>query len=214
MKTYKKSTVSFITYIGNKMCNYGKDKIERLYLAQLKTILLQHSLIIKILIELQRFSLTLYLSAGVIRNLIWAHLHDEDYSLKNTEIDIIFYDEKDDGTQNLKIERVLVEVFPDIDWDIVNQALVHGWYVTDQGKKIPPLSSIEHALSLWPETATAVAIRLNLDNEFECISPFGLSDLFELKLRWNKALVSEETFIARLKQKKFLEKWPKLKIIS
>ncbi len=34
------------------------------------------------------------------------------------------------------------------------------------------------------ETVTALALRLK-DDELELIAPFGLADLFELKLRWN-----------------------------
>lgn len=31
-----------------------------------------------------------YLSAGVIRNMVWSNLHDQVYCLDNTEIDVIF----------------------------------------------------------------------------------------------------------------------------
>lgn len=108
----------------------------------------------------------------------------------------------------------MIEAFPNIHWDITNQALVHEWYRTDNGASIAPLLSIEHALSLWPETATAIAIRLNKQNQIECIAPFGLRDLFELKLRWNSALVSHAVFKQRIHQKKFLEKWSKLELIE
>ncbi|MDY6490432.1 nucleotidyltransferase family protein, partial [Acinetobacter faecalis] len=50
--------------------------------------------------------------------------------------------------------------------------------------------------------------------EIEYIAPFGLSDLFELKLRWNKNLVSHDVFLYRLKTKDFLGKWSKLKLID
>lgn len=196
------------------MKNYKKDEAESLYLVQLKTLFLQHTIIHKILIQLQHFPFALYLSAGVIRNLIWVHLHDEDYVLENTEIDVIFYHQEDDGTQSSIIESILAETFPFVCWDVTNQALVHEWYTKDDGTKISPLHSIEHALSLWPETATAVAIRLNEYAEFECIAPLGLSDLFELKLRWNKALVSQKVFRQRIQQKQFLQKWPQLVVIE
>lgn len=184
------------------------------YMNQLEKILFNHCEILHVLKFLYQIEPNAFIAAGVIRNAIWAHLHGYHYSLYKTEVDVIYYDSQDDGTCQNRLKLELQKAFPLSEWDIVNQALVHEWYVTDQGKKIPPLSSIEYALSLWPETATAVAIRLNQNNELECIAPFGLNDLFELKLRWNKALVSEETFNARLKQKTFLEKWPKLKIIS
>ncbi|HAV16136.1 MAG TPA: hypothetical protein DCW91_02545, partial [Acinetobacter nosocomialis] len=92
--------------------------------------------------------------------------------------------------------------------------LVHTWYRKDNGEKIQPLTSIEEALSLWSETATAIAIRFDTFGNLEIIAPFGLSDLFELNLRWNSALVSYQTFKNRVESKNWLQQWPKLKIVN
>ena len=191
-----------------------RNRREKHDLKQLKTIISQHAVIPKILSSLKQFSIPLYLAAGVIRNTVWAHLHDIEYDLNRTEIDVIFYDSHDDGSFYQDIENVLSKIFPHIKWDVTNQALVHQWYKTDRGESIAPLFSIELALSLWLETATAVAIRLTENNKLECIAPFGLSDLFELKLRWNSKLVSYEVFQHRISSKKFLEKWYLLKLIK
>lgn len=64
------------------------------------------------------------------------------------------------------------------------------------------------------ETATAVAIRFDTFGNLEIIAPFGLSDLFELNLRWNSALVSYQTFKNRVESKNWLQQWPKLKIVN
>ena len=68
-------------------------------------------------------------------------------------------------------------------------------------------------MSLWPETATAVAVRLLENNELEIIAPLGLDDLFELKLRWNTALVSHHVFMQRMEEKQFLRRWNKLRLL-
>jgi len=180
------------------------------YLLQLQNIILAHEIIKKFLMLLREIEPQAFIAAGCIRNLVWASLHDQEYILDGTEIDVIFYDSHDDGAYGQAIETQLRKIFPCIEWDITNQALVHEWYTTEQGESIPPLTSIKHALSLWPETATAIAVRLNDCDEIEYIAPFGLDDLFELKLRWNSTFVQQETFMKRLQQKRFLEKWPKL----
>ncbi|WP_257222604.1 MULTISPECIES: nucleotidyltransferase family protein [unclassified Acinetobacter] len=78
---------------------------------------------------------------------------------------------------------------------------------------IQALKSIEHALSLWPETATAIAVKLDDKQQIQLIAPLGLDDLFELNVRWNPRLVSQATFLQRVQQKQFLQRWPKLKLL-
>ena len=187
--------------------------MEEKYAENLKNILTKNTNIMQILKALKVVEPQAYIAAGVIRNTVWAHLHDQPYALENTEVDVIFYDAFDDCHAE-KLQKEMSKIFPNMQWDITNQALVHTWYKTDSGENIAPLTSIEHALSLWPETATAIAVRLNQLNEIEYIAPFGLSDLFELKLRWNKNLVSHDVFLQRLKTKNFLEKWSKLKLMD
>ena len=97
---------------------------------------------------------------------------------------------------------------------MVNQATVHHWYLNENAEKIKAYSSLFDALSAWPETATAIAVRLTENDLLEIIAPFGLSDLFELKLRWNPHLVSYETFLNRVIEKQWLQRWPKLELIK
>ncbi|CAM3063175.1 nucleotidyltransferase family protein [Acinetobacter celticus] len=154
-----------------------------------------------------------YLAAGVIRNSIWAHLHDQHYALNRIEVDVIFFNPQDNGYHEQRIQKYLEAIFPKIIWDVTNQALVHQWYQQENGEGIAPLTSIAHALSLWPETATAVAVRLNAQDHLEFEAPLGLQDLFELNLRWNSALVSQAVFMERIQTKQFLEKWPLLTLV-
>ena len=191
------------------------EKIEELYSSELKDLLIKNEKIIDILKMLKTFAPQAYLAAGVIRNTVWAHLHDQSFSLDQTEIDVIFYDANETNAElSNAIVRQLMQYYPDHIWDVTNQATVHQWYKNDNGDGIEPLSSINHALSLWPETATAVAIRLLENNDLDMIAPFGLDDLFELKLRWNDALVSRGVFANRVASKQFLKKWPKLKWVE
>ena len=185
-----------------------------IYQTKLKQMISTHDALMQILIDLRAFNASAFLSAGVIRNFVWSVLHDQNYDISQTEIDVIFYDLHDEqGFEERCLTQLLKQKFPAQEWDVVNQACVHTWYKTEDGKSIVPLHSIYHALSLWPETATAVAIRLLDNDDFEVIAPFGLEDLFELKLRWNHALVSHAVFMQRVSSKKFLERWERLILI-
>ena len=180
----------------------------------LKKNLFKHRDLYARLVFLRQVKPEAFCSAGVIRNLIWSIAHDQHYALSQTEIDVIFYDVEDEsGFEQRHLAEILKQQFPENDWDVVNQAWVHQWYTTENGASIPPLQSIQHALSLWPETATAVAVRLLGNNALEIIAPLGLDDLFELKLRWNAALVSHDVFMQRMEEKQFLQKWHKLSLL-
>lgn len=187
--------------------------MEEIYAEKLKSIILKNKNIMKILNTLKLCEPQAFIAAGIIRNTVWADLHNQSYDLEGSEVDVIFYDPFNEKKAN-HLQQKMVKIFPHMQWDITNQALVHTWYTTETDENIKPLTSIEHALSLWPETATSIAVRLNNINELEYVAPFGLSDLFELKLRWNKKLVSHNVFLDRLKTKDFLGKWPKLRLIN
>lgn len=165
------------------------------------------------MLSLSKLSEDCYISAGILRNGIWSSLHGYEESI--TEVDVVYYDVYDKDKQKKQyIENELSKQFPNYEWDTTNQAEVHTWYKTDQNQSILPLHSVWHALSLWPETATAIAVRLTKHGEFELIAPFGLSDLFELKLRWNKKLVSEAVFNRRVTEKRFMHRWPQLALVA
>jgi hypothetical protein len=166
------------------------------------------------LVYLRRLNTEAYLAAGVIRNSVWNQLHHWSYEITGTEIDVVYFN-ADVGTawsvEQQQLCDELTQAFPHNTWDVVNQAYVHHWYRTDLGKKIPAYDSLEQALACWPETATAIAVALDEHDQFKVLAPFGLHDLMHLKLRWNDTQVSYETFLQRIQDKQFLEKWPKLK---
>lgn len=165
--------------------------------------------------QLAQLHPTAYLSAGVLRNTVWAHLHGQSFDLQNSDVDVIYHDATEhDHSREKQLQHALARIFPEQQWDVVNQALVHTWYGQGKAEKIQPLVSIEQALSLWPDTATALAVRLNRSGELELIAPFGLHDLFELRLRWNPALVSNDTFKQRVESKQWLQQWPKLQLVN
>lgn len=181
----------------------------------LKNLIDKNLFLSQLLKDLYQIEPKAYLCAGVIRNWIWSMLHGQDYLFEGTEIDVIFYapDEKNQEFV-LNIKSSLVDAYPNYIWDVTNQAKVHEWYKTENGKTIAPLKSIQEALSYWPETATAIAVRIDQNNQIEVIAPFGLHDLFELKLRWNDRLVLRGVFEERLTSKQFLKRWPKLKVVN
>ncbi|MCU4338969.1 nucleotidyltransferase family protein [Acinetobacter dispersus] len=190
-------------------------KTHEYYQSILFELITQSPALSAILQTLSRLHPHAYLSAGVLRNTVWAYLHGQSFDLQYSDVDVIYCDatEMDQHSQK-QLQHNLERLFPLQQWDVVNQALVPTWYRKENGKRIQPLASIEHALSLWPDTATAIAVRVNASGELELIAPFGLQDLFELKLRWNSALVSYATFKKRVDSKQWLQQWPQLQEVD
>lgn len=78
-----------------------------------------------------------------------------------------------------------------------------------------PWYSTENALQYWPETATAIAVRLGEKDKVEIIAPYGLSDLFELRLRPPPPFEDEKLtiFRQRVREKRWLARYPGLQLI-
>ena len=68
------------------------------------------------------------------------------------------------------------------------------------------------AVLTWPETALTVAVRLRVDDTIEVIAPLGLDDLFSMVVRRNPRRVSVETYRERIAEKRYLQRWPRVRI--
>jgi hypothetical protein len=66
-----------------------------------------------------------------------------------------------------------------------NQARVHLWFEQKFGEHYGPLSCTAEALERFASATFAVGVRLEPDNRLHIEAPFGLGDLFALRLRPN-----------------------------
>lgn len=149
-----------------------------------------------------------YVAAGYVRNYIWDILHSYTNRTPLNDIDVIYYntDELDEEIDR-KYERKLERETGISIWSVKNQARMH----IKNGDK--PYKSIEDAISHWPETVTAVGIRLEKDDSVSVISPYGLEDIFEYRVRKSPLFKDEAYYRSRVNKKNWKEIWPRL-IIS
>lgn len=144
-----------------------------------------------------------WIGAGFVRNKVWDLKHGIKRSELN-DIDVIYFDKlncsrKDD----LIIESRLKTVKPDMDWSVKNQARMH---VRNDHS---PYLDCNDAISYWPETATSIAVRLSGNGDIEVIAPYGLDDLFNLRVKPTpKADLG--VYENRMQQKQWGQKWSKL----
>ena len=90
-------------------------------------------------------------------------------------------------------------------WEARNQAAAHIWFPRKFGYEVELFGSTAEAIASWPETATAVAVRLNEDDDLTVVAPCGLSDLLGMVHRRNRARVTVEEYERWLATKRIAE---------
>ncbi len=153
--------------------------------------------------------------SGVIRNLVWDHLHGFTERTELRDVDVAYFDPTElSRSRDRAVEAELTRRMPSVPWEVTNQAGVHLWYEARFGEPIAAAASIEDALGTWPETATAVGVRLVAGDDVEVVAPCGLEDLFAMVLRRNPRQVSVEFFRKRVADKEIAARWPLVTIVE
>ncbi|MEX1064249.1 MAG: nucleotidyltransferase family protein [Candidatus Paceibacterota bacterium] len=149
------------------------------------------------------------IGAGFVRNKVWNYLHGYNKKTVDTsDVDLVYYDpngndEKDDErlSEQLKKETGIA-------WEVVNQFYAHKW------NNLAPYMSTEDAISQWPETVTGIGVKLE-NGSLKLIVPNGIDDLVNLVIRPSPKFIENlERVRKRVEEKRWLEKWPKLKFVD
>ncbi|OCX24806.1 nucleotidyltransferase family protein [Pseudomonas graminis] len=152
-----------------------------------------------------------WIGAGFVRNAVWDYLHGRDSSPVSTDVDVIWFDgERCAQKHDDALEALLRDLDPNVLWSVKNQARMHVQNGDD------PYHSTTDAMRYWPETATAVAVRLLENGTCEIAAPLGLDDLFDLIIRPAGRFATEKNAIyqKRVKSKSWLEVWPMLTLLE
>jgi hypothetical protein len=112
---------------------------------------------------------------------------DADYGIK--DYDLGYFDAADTSyeAEDLVIHRVAQAFEPPLRQmvEVRNQARVHLWFEGKFGEPYAPLKNSAEALTRFVSPLFAVAVRLGPDDRLAVMAPFGLEDLFALRLRPN-----------------------------
>lgn len=155
------------------------------------------------------------IGAGMVRALVWDHLHGYGQPSPVQDIDVVYFDPNDlSVSQERRHEARLHELAPDVAWEVVNQAAVHRWLRHSGASDAAPFASLDEGIASWPEYATCVGVCLTPENRIEVIAPHGLDDLFSMVLRWNPTRVSQSVFHQRYASKQFQARWPQVRVAA
>ena len=127
--------------------------------------------------------------SGAIYQRVLNHLtgRDPDYGIK--DYDLGYHDPADTSyeAEDVVIRRVAAAFEPPLRElvEVRNQARVHLWFEGKFGEPYAPLTSTAEALGRFTTVAFAVGVRLEADGRLTIAAPFGLEDLFALRLTPN-----------------------------
>lgn len=150
-----------------------------------------------------------WVAAGFVRSSVWDHLHQRLPSTLPDDIDVIWHDPlKATQECDTMLESTLKARDSTLRWSVKNQARMH-----ERNADAPYLSA-SNAMRHWPETATAVGVRLTDRAEIEVSAPFGLDDLFALIVRPTERFRVEKysTYVDRIRSKNWQLQWPRISI--
>lgn len=110
-----------------------------------------------------------------------------DYGVK--DYDVGYFDPSDTSyeAEDAVIRRVAAAFEPPLKEmvEVRNQARVHLWFEGKFGEPYTPLRSTDEALERFVAPAFSVGVRLEPDDSISVAAPFGLEDVFAMRLRPN-----------------------------
>ncbi|EJQ51609.1 hypothetical protein IEQ_01853 [Bacillus cereus BAG6X1-2] len=152
-----------------------------------------------------------WICAGFVRSKIWDTLHNYEIRTATPDVDVIYYDplHKDEMYEQ-SLEQKLANMDASIPWSVKNQARMHVV------NNMPPYSSSVDAISKFPETATALGVTLDEQNNVILTAPCGIEDVLSLQVKPTSHFLETKERIhmykKRVMKKNWQSKWPNITI--
>lgn len=130
------------------------------------------------------------------------------------DVDLVYFDADDlSAKTEADHEKRLSDCFRDlpVKLDVKNEARVHLWYEKAFGYPISPYRCTADAIASFPTTATAIGV-CRRDGRFEYCAPFGLDDLFALRVRPNRRQITPAIYEAKVNR--WRQIWPHLTFLA
>jgi hypothetical protein len=165
--------------------------------------------VVDALVALRQAGEHLYLGGGLIRNAVWDHLHGYTSPTSVDDVDVIYFDaDNTEKRHDEALDKKLATLKPNVKWSSKNQARMH------LPNNEASYASLEDAIARWPETATAMVVRLDSDGNLKFVAPYGYDDLLRLVVTNTPAFANRLDVIKRrAREKAWLATWPRLKMI-
>jgi len=152
-----------------------------------------------------------WICAGFVRSKIWDTTHGFRERTPLDDIDVVYFDSANiEESVEKQLEDKLRSQLAGIPWSVKNEARMH------LVNEFPPYSSTIDAISKFPETATALGVKLNEKNEVILCAPHGVDDVIEGIIKptpfFTKSEDRMKIFSTRITKKNWKAIWENLKI--
>ncbi|WP_096203213.1 nucleotidyltransferase family protein [Bacillus sp. FJAT-45350] len=152
-----------------------------------------------------------WVCAGFVRTKIWDVLHRFSVRTPIPDIDVIYFDTtKINELEEKKFEEKLKSLLPNIPWSVKNEARMH------LRNNVEPYFSSVDAISKFPETATALGVKLDKRNKVILIAPYGISDVVNLIVKPTTYFLNNENLLPiyneRILKKNWQARWNKVSV--
>ncbi|MEH6945075.1 nucleotidyltransferase family protein [Bacillus sp. JJ722] len=154
-----------------------------------------------------------WICAGFIRSKIWDVIHGFSMRTPLPDVDVIYFDSTNiNEIDEKKIEEKLKLIIPNIPWSVKNQARMHVI------NNMPPYSSSTDGISKFPETVTAIGVKLDDNNRILLAAPWGINDVINLTVKptpyYQEASERNKIYESRMKNKNWKSTWSRLRVYS
>lgn len=154
-----------------------------------------------------------WVCAGFVRSKIWDTLHGFSERTPMADVDVIYFDKSNlDEHVEKQLEQKLKKSDPHIPWSVKNEARMH------LVNHILPYSSSVDAISKFPETATALGIRLDKQNNVVLTAPWGINDVLHMVVKptpfFEETAEGAKMYKERVVKKNWQSIWGKVQIHS
>ena len=180
----------------------------------IKTIILEDKWMMDILKTAQQLELPdWWICAGFVRSKIWDTLHGYIERTPLEDIDVIYFEPNNtEKSEEKSWEGQLHNLMPNIPWSVKNQARMHKL------NNLPPYQSSVDGIANFPETVTAIGVKLDERNEMILAAPHGIVDILQMRVNpVPRFATNKNLFVVyeqRIQKKNWQSIWPKIRIYS
>ncbi len=152
-----------------------------------------------------------WVCAGFVRSKIWDTLHGYKKRTPVPDIDVIYFDTTTtDESVEKRLEEKLRNLYPNIPWSVKNEARMHV------KNNFQPYQSAVDAIAKFPETATALGLKLDEKDNLIITAPCGLEDVLHLQVKPSPFFMATKEYASiyeeRIKKKNWKSIWHRINI--
>jgi len=154
-----------------------------------------------------------WLVSGGLYQTVWNVITGRALTHGIKDYDVIYFDDRDISYEaEDRVIRQVHSTLPELGGlvEVRNQARVHLWYQQRFGRPYRPLDCAMDSLTTYAARTHAVAARLDRKGQIFVHAPFGLANVFGMRLVPNHAQPNPETYAE--KAARMARLWPELDI--